>query len=88
MHTRLYRHALESIFAHLDLHELGRVSIVCRDWAAAVQSMRPIGACVTAAWPIADSRVMMRHVSWIDSNEPLLTTTVASLVGVIRDGLE
>jgi len=33
MTTRLYRHALESIFSHLNLSELGRISATCRDWS-------------------------------------------------------
>jgi len=40
----LYKHALESIFSHLNLPELARISATCRDWSAAVDSMRPIGA--------------------------------------------
>jgi len=43
-YLRLYKHALESIFSHLNLPELARISATCRDWSAAVNSMRPIGA--------------------------------------------
>ena len=45
-HTRLYKHALESIFAHLGLLDLGHLLATCRDWSAAVDSMRPINASV------------------------------------------
>ena len=42
-HSRLYKHALESIFSHLNLSELSRISATCKDWSDAVGSMRPIG---------------------------------------------
>lgn len=45
--TRLYRHALESIFAFLSLADLSRVSSVSRSWFGAVRSMASIGAAVT-----------------------------------------
>ena len=45
-YLRLYKHALESIFSHLNLSELARISATCRGWSAAVDSMRPIGASV------------------------------------------
>ena len=68
--SRLYKHALESIFSHLNLSELARISATCRDWSAAVSSMRPIGAQAveTAARPLqlhtmCKSRLMVRHVS-------------------------
>jgi hypothetical protein len=38
----LYRHALESIFAFCSVTELASVLRVSKDWAAAVQSMRPL----------------------------------------------
>ena len=41
---RIYRHALESIFAMLDLDDLSRVLAVSREWAAAVRSMKLIHA--------------------------------------------
>jgi len=67
-HARLYKHALESIFAHLCLADLVSVSATCRDWAAAVISMRPVGerAYVGAAanlHSIRHSRLAMRHVN-------------------------
>ena len=39
---RIYRHALEAIFAMLTLGDLSRVLAVSREWAAAVRSMGPI----------------------------------------------
>jgi len=67
-YSRLYRHALESIFSQLTLSELGRVSSTCRDWSAAVDSMQPIGACIAlrlaALRTISNSR-LMRQVAGI-----------------------
>ena len=37
--SRLYRHALESIFGFLSLADLSRVLAVSRSWSAAVSSM-------------------------------------------------
>ena len=57
--TRLYRHALESVFGFLDLKELSHVLSVSHSWAAAVRSMKSIGAAVTSkrvsSWMIAAS---------------------------------
>ena len=65
-YLRLYKHALESIFSHLNLAELGRISATCRDWSAAVDSMRPIGAQTRNGTlelrSMCTSR-LMRHVS-------------------------
>ena len=44
--VRLYRHALESIFGFLSLRELAIVLAVSHSWAAAVASMRSIGAVI------------------------------------------
>lgn len=44
--TRLYRHALESIFAFMSLADLSRVLSVSRFWSSAVRSMTSIGAAV------------------------------------------
>ena len=44
--TRLYRHAIESVFGFLNLRELSRVLCVSWSWAAAVRSMKSIGATV------------------------------------------
>ena len=41
---RIYRHALESVFAMLNLGDLSRVLAVSREWAAAVRSMKPVNA--------------------------------------------
>ena len=43
---RLYTHALESIFAMLELSDLSRVVCVSREWSAAVRSMKPIHASI------------------------------------------
>ena len=43
---RIYRHALESIFAMLELADLTRVLVVSRSWSAAVRSMKPIGTLI------------------------------------------
>ena len=64
-HLRLYKHALESIFAYLNLPELARVTATCRDWLEAANSTRPIGARVRAFGvlpSICNSR-LMRHVA-------------------------
>lgn len=45
----IYRHALESIFAMLDLSDLSRVLAVSREWSAAVRSMKPIHAMLERA---------------------------------------
>ena len=44
--TRLYRHALESVFAFLKLRDLSVALAVCRSWSSAVRSMASIGATV------------------------------------------
>ena len=44
--TRLYKHALESIFAFLSLADLSRVLSVARSWSSAVSSMRCTDAVV------------------------------------------
>ena len=41
---RLYSHALESIFALLELGDLAQLLAVSREWSAAVRSMKPIHA--------------------------------------------
>ena len=43
---RVYRHALESVFAMLELTDLSRVLAVSRSWSAAVRSMAPINASI------------------------------------------
>lgn len=42
--ARLYRHALESVFAFVKLADLGRILAVSRSWAAAVRSLKSIAA--------------------------------------------
>jgi hypothetical protein len=64
--TRLYRHALESIFSFCKLRDLGSLMAVSCDWQSAVLSMSPI-RCVEnksdSTWPLecASSR-LSRHV--------------------------
>ena len=40
--TRLYRHALESVFGFLTLEDLSRVLAVKRGWSAAVRSTKSL----------------------------------------------
>jgi len=69
--ARLYKHALESIFSHLNLSELAHVSATCRNWSAAVDSMRPIGAYIYVnrfmLRSMCNSR-LVRQVSEIELN--------------------
>jgi len=64
-YLRLYRHVLECIFDNLGISELARISATCRDWLAAVQSMRPINARAKLKTLIHTPRLMMRHISEI-----------------------
>ena len=47
--VRLYRHALESIFAMLELSDLSQILSVSREWSDAVRSMAPISASIARA---------------------------------------
>ena len=61
--ARLYKHALESIFAFLDLKGLSRVLAVSRLWSSAVSSMRAIdGSCSTPALLGLCASRLARHV--------------------------
>jgi len=86
---RLYKHALESIFAYLNLPELARVTATCRDWSAAVNSMRSIGASVRVAGTlllqaICTSR-LLRHVAELHKRIGSLDASgIASLCGIIK----
>lgn len=66
-YRRLYKHALESIFANLTFIELSRVVVTCREWSAAVHSMRPIGATITVdditEYHTLHASRLMRHLS-------------------------
>jgi hypothetical protein len=69
--ARLYRHALESVFAFCSLQELGSLLGVSKEWAAAVNSMRSLGAWLP--YPPDDSHLLhfclsplSRHVSVAD----------------------
>ena len=60
--SRLYRHALESIFAFCSLKDLGSIMAVSRDWQAAVQSMAPIGSAFISA-RLAFKSFVAQHVA-------------------------
>ena len=78
--TRLYRHALESVFGFLALADLSRVLSVSREWAEAVRSMKSIGAEVTSKrvrpWMVATSP-LAPHVKHLGSFDRLLETSDA-----------
>jgi len=87
---RLYKYALESIFAHLNLRELARISATCRNWSAAVDSMRPIGARTGGTRSlnlrsICASR-LIRHVSTIlIYRTPIIVSDdVSSLCDIVK----
>jgi len=65
--TRLYRHALESIFGFLSLADLSRVTAVTRAWSAAVDSMCRIYAAVEQFPLAAGTSRLARHVGIIGS---------------------
>ena len=50
---RIYRHALESVFAMLELGDLSQILAVSRPWSAALRSMKTINASIDRD---ADSR--------------------------------
>lgn len=88
-YRRLYQHALESIFTHLTLSELSRVSTTCKDWSAAVHSMRPIRACVDIDPTYLDLRKilnsrMMRHMSKMSVNFDCSATELAVFCDIIQ----
>ena len=92
--TRLYRHALESIFGFLSLADLSQVLAVSRAWSAAAGSMRGIDASLEslpAAHPLFElcaSRVA-RHIGTLGSEKKIapLTQERLFLVGVCMTGL-
>ena len=66
--TRLYRHALESVFKFLTLADLSRVLSVSRSWSAAVRSMKSIGALYdgrSAPYLIISSPLASHAGEWI-----------------------
>ena len=86
-YLRLYKHVLESIFTHLNLSELARVSATCRDWSGAVYSMRPIGACAGKGKHLQSMRNsrLVRHVSYICIIEtPIGVSGLTSLCDIIK----
>jgi len=82
-YLRLYKHALESIFSHLNLSELARISATCRDWSAAVNSMRIRRPAVFQS--MCTSR-LARHVSGIHifAASVYLSGLLASLCDFIK----
>ena len=89
---RIYRHALESVFAMLPLDDLSRVLAVSREWAAAVRSMKPNNVAIARddhEWihprnpfrplPLIASIVgspLLRHVSAIQIRDAGLSWTL------------
>lgn len=62
--SRLYRHALESIFAVLTLRDLHSVLQVNKEWCSTVDRMPSIGASVMLPRPVACCRSSLtQHVS-------------------------
>jgi hypothetical protein len=59
--ARLYRHALESVFAFCSLLELVPLLCVSKEWATAVNSMGPLGATLPDF--LAEARVLF----WMSS---------------------
>jgi hypothetical protein len=82
--TRLYRHALESIFAFCSLSELSTMLQVSKEWAAAVHSMRPLDAAhfdVLSLPRVCASR-LSRHVGslrWSPQSPSVDALSVLSL---------
>ena len=88
---RIYRHALESVFAMLDLGDLCRVLAVSREWSAAVRSMKPTNASIqrdSRTWvyskdayrplpPIASivASPLLRHLAAIEISGAVATWT-------------
>ena len=74
--SRLYKHALESIFAFLDLKGLSSVLAVSRLWSSAVVSMRAIDAAVESP-PVGRSLQLIasrlaRHIGTLGSRNVFL----------------
>jgi len=85
--TRLYKHALESIFSHLGISDIVHVFTTCRDWSAAVQSMRPTKATIDHPEQLNVIRnpCLMRHVEKISFFQVRLTQmTIDSLCDIIK----
>ena len=83
--ARLYRHALESVFAFLKLGDLSVVLAVCRSWSSAVRSMASIGAAVMnpsdCCWRVAASP-LAHHVTQIgDPRLDLIGREQPGLIG-------
>ena len=80
---RIYRHALESIFAMLSLGDLAQVLAVSRAWLAAVRSMKPISAAIGdknrfREWPPIARLVvspLLRHLAAVHLTHARLSYT-------------
>jgi hypothetical protein len=77
---RLYRHALESVFAFCELKELAALLRVSKEWAAAVLSMRSLKALVVskALLSVCASR-LSRHIHTLYRPSPLSPTDLSLL---------
>ena len=89
LYTRLYKHALESIFAHLRLSDLAHVSATCRDWSVAVNSMRTIGATIKMKQPsdlhsMCTSRLMRHVVATHLTGISISVSDLSSLCDIIK----
>jgi len=88
-YLRLYKHALESIFSHLELSDLASISATCLAWSAAVSSMRPIGASAGRKRRLDPQSMsasrLTRHVSEIYLKDSSLSASkVSSLCEIIK----
>ena len=85
--ARLYRHALESIFAFLNQRELVAVLQVSKSWLAAVESMASLQLTVeqisAPLREVADS-TMGRHVAQLGSHAKRVPLTADSLFILAR----
>ena len=85
----LHRHALESLLAFLDLRDLAAAPSVCRDWRAAVGSMRG-AAAVTFALPPPDVHAdssLLRHVAAVGSASRCLPVDGSALLALAARSL-
>jgi len=88
--SRLYAHALESIFGFLSLKDLGAATRTSRSWSAAVQSMRGISASLKSLPKLIASSRLARHIGTLGSqNKPIRfrSNEQMSSVGLYMSGL-
>jgi hypothetical protein len=76
--SRLYSHALESIFAFFTLRELAAIVCVCRDWQVSVFRMRPINCRIKTRdmrWVKKQtSSLLRRHIAHMDNRAGSVAT--------------